>query len=73
MTTGKMHSAKRKKFITNSAVHVILGVLAVIWVFPIIWVILTSFRAEKGSMYRPFLPSPIHWTTILSCLRTLRS
>lgn len=36
MTTGKMHSAKRKKFITNSAVHVILGVLAVIWVFPII-------------------------------------
>lgn len=56
MTTGKMHSAKRKKFITNSAVHVILGVLAVIWVFPIIWVILTSFRAEKGSYVSTFLP-----------------
>ena len=56
MTTGKMHSAKRKKFITNRAVHVILGVLAVIWVFPIIWVILTSFRAEKGSYVSTFLP-----------------
>lgn len=56
MTTGKMHSAKRKKFITNSAVHVILGVLAVIWVFPIVWVILTSFRAEKGSYVSTFLP-----------------
>ena len=34
----------------------ILGVLAVIWVFPIIWVILTSFRAEKGSYVSTFLP-----------------
>ena len=65
MTTGKMHSAKRKKFITNSAVHVILGVLAVIWVFPIIWVILTSFRAEKGSYVRFLcidLPAPVLFT-----------
>ena len=56
MTTGKMRSAKRKRFITNSAVHIFLGVLAVIWVFPIIWVILTSFRAEKGSYVSTFLP-----------------
>ena len=56
MTTGKMRSAKRKRFITNSAVHIFLGVLAVIWVFPIIWVILTSFRAERGSYVSTFLP-----------------
>src|SRR5699024_7472538 len=30
--------------------------LAFIWVFPIIWVILTSFRAEKGSYVSTFFP-----------------
>ena len=56
MAGQKMHSAKRKRFINNSIVHVVLGVLAVIWVFPIIWVILTSFRAEKGSYVSTFFP-----------------
>ena len=32
-------SAKRKRFITNTIVHVILAVLAVIWVIPIAWTI----------------------------------
>lgn len=35
--------------LNNTVVHVILAALAAIWVFPIIWVVLTSFRAEKGS------------------------
>ncbi|HIS32975.1 MAG TPA: sugar ABC transporter permease [Candidatus Limivivens intestinipullorum] len=48
--------AKRKKFIKNSIVHVILAVLAAIWVFPILWVVLTSFRAEKGSYVSTFFP-----------------
>ena len=48
MAGQKVHSAKRKRFITNSVVHVVLGILAVIWVFPVIWVVLTSFRAEQG-------------------------
>lgn len=56
MAGQKMHSAKRRRFINNSIVHVVLGVLAVIWVFPIIWVILTSFRAEKGSYVSAFFP-----------------
>ena len=56
MAGQKMHSAKRRRFINNSIVHVVLGVLAVIWVFPIIWVILTSFRSEKGSYVSTFFP-----------------
>ena len=56
MAGQKMHSAKRRRFINNSIGHVVLGVLAVIWVFPIIWVILTSFRAEKGSYVSTFFP-----------------
>lgn len=50
-------SAKTKRFITNSIVHIVLAVLAFVWVFPIIWVILTSFRSDKGSYISTFLPS----------------
>lgn len=49
-------SAKKKRFITNTAVHIFLGILAAVWVFPILWVILTSFRAEKGSYVSTFFP-----------------
>lgn len=47
---------KRKKFITNTVVHIVLAILAVVWVFPIFWVVLTSFRAEKGSYVSTFFP-----------------
>lgn len=56
MAGTKIHSAKRKRFINNSIVHIVLSVLAVIWVFPIVWVILTSFRAEKGAYVSTFFP-----------------
>ena len=56
MAENKIHSAKKRRFINNTIVHVILGILAVIWVFPIVWVILTSFRAEKGSYVSTFFP-----------------
>lgn len=49
-------SAKKKRFITNTAVHISLGILAAVWVLPILWVILTSFRAEKGSYVSTFFP-----------------
>ena len=47
---------KRKKAISNVIVHVFLAVLAAIWVFPVLWVIMTSFRAEKGSYVSTFFP-----------------
>lgn len=56
MAAKKMGSAKRKRFINNVIVHVLLSVLAIVWVFPIAWVVLTSFRAEKGSYVSTFLP-----------------
>lgn len=49
-------SAKTRRFISNSLVHILLAVLAVIWLFPILWVILTSFRAEPGSYVSTFFP-----------------
>lgn len=45
---------KLKKFITNSIVHIVLGILAFIWVLPIFFVVLTSFRAEGGT-YKTYI------------------
>ena len=56
MAGKKFQSAKRKRFINNSIVHVVLAVQAAGWVFPILWVILTSYRAEKGSYVSTFFP-----------------
>ena len=49
---NNLSSAKVGKTIRNSLVHIFLAVLSVIWLFPIFWVIMTSFRVEnegKGS------------------------
>ena len=56
MAAQKYKSASRKRKINNVVVHVALSILAVIWLFPIFWVIMTSFRAEKGSYVSSFLP-----------------
>jgi len=45
-----------KKAITNTLVHVLLAVLAVIWILPILWVIMNSLRAGKGAYSATFLP-----------------
>lgn len=45
----------QKKF-TNGFVQVLLLVLGIIWILPLCWVILTSFRAEPGSYTSYFWP-----------------
>ena len=40
----------------NFFVHFFLAMLAAIWVLPIFWIILTSFRAEQGSYVSTFFP-----------------
>lgn len=56
----KKGGAKAKKFIVNSIVHVGLGIMAFIWLLPIVWVIITSFRDEKGAYFKTFIPKK--WT-----------
>ena len=53
---NKVSGSKVKKKVVNVIVHVILAILAFIWLLPIIWVILTSFRGEKGSYVTSFFP-----------------
>ena len=60
-TTGiKKNKEKTSTVIGNILVHVGLGIVAFIWVLPILWVIMTSFRAGKGSYSTTF--SPQSWT-----------
>ena len=52
---AKNKRSPRKRAI-NLLVHIILAVLAVAWLLPIVWIVLTSFRAEPGAYTKTFLP-----------------
>lgn len=56
METKKNRPSPRKRLV-NLLVHILLGFLAFIWVTPIIWIVLTSFRTEKGSYVKTFFPT----------------
>jgi len=45
-----------KKKISNMVVHILLGIIAFIWVVPLFWILITSFRAQKGSYVSTLLP-----------------
>ncbi len=46
-----------RKRMTVVAAHVLLAVLAFIWLIPIFWVLLTSFRGTQGSYSSTFFPT----------------
>lgn len=50
------NSMSMNKKIKNAASYVVLSVLAFIWLIPIFWVIMTSFREETGSYTSYFFP-----------------
>ena len=49
----------RKRKIGNAIVYLILIVMSVIWLFPILWVVLTSLRGEPGYYVGYFFPKQI--------------
>jgi arabinogalactan oligomer/maltooligosaccharide transport system permease protein len=55
-TQLSMNKRSPKKRLSNALVHILLAVLAIIWVLPIAWIVLTSFRAEPGAYTKTFLP-----------------
>ena len=56
MKNTRQNSASIKKKVTNVLVHLFLTILSVIWVFPIFWVVLLSFREQKGQYITSFWP-----------------
>ena len=56
MNNKDSQTAKIRKTIVNVLVHIFLAILSFIWVLPIFWIILTSFRGEQGSYVNTFFP-----------------
>lgn len=51
---------KNKKRLRLTFVYILLIVLSIIWLFPIVWVVLTSFRGEETAYVNYFIPKT--WT-----------
>lgn len=50
-------SMKRNRFIANTAVHVILTIMSIVWLFPVVWILLESFNANPDSGSKSFFPT----------------
>ena len=55
----KNSSVRKKKKLRTVFLHVFLGVLAAVWLFPILWIVMTSLRGEAGSYFTTFFPKEI--------------
>ena len=53
---GEKNKMSPRRRLVNLLVHLLLAVLAIIWILPIFWIVLTSFRAEPGAYTNTFLP-----------------
>lgn len=51
--------ARRKWTPGDIVVHIILAILSVIWLLPIAWIIMISFRGEKGQYVSTLLPKSL--------------
>ena len=69
----KENKRSPRKRIVNFLVHVLLAVLALIWVMPIVWIVLTSFRAEPGAYTNTFLPKAYTLNNYVKLLTDNRS
>ena len=54
---GTRQKRPLKKRVLIVLAHVLLAILAMIWLIPIVWVLLTSFRATKGAYSSTFFPT----------------
>lgn len=49
-------SMKTKRKISNGIGHTFLTILSILWVLPILWLIMTSFREEPGALTNYIIP-----------------
>ena len=57
MAKAKSYQKKQRTALTS--VYIILTILAVFWMFPIVWIILTSFRGEGGAFVPYIIPKTV--------------
>lgn len=53
-------SYSRQQKTINVVIQIVLLVLGIMWILPLMWIILTSFRAEPGSYTSYFLAEGLH-------------
>lgn len=56
----KTSSMKRNRLIADTSVHIILGIMAFVWLFPILWIVMESFNGKTGAYSDSFFPDS--WT-----------
>ena len=49
-------SVRRRKMVTNTIVHIFLAVMCIVWLAPLAWIVIHSFRAEPGQFVTTFFP-----------------
>lgn len=52
-------TAKFKKMAANTFAHLFLLFLVLIWIAPLVWIVLTSFRAEQGLYSTDLIPKTL--------------
>ena len=53
----KTGSLKTQRLVSDIIVHTILSIMAVIWIIPLVWLVLISFRGEPGNNVTTFIPT----------------
>ena len=48
MTNTKQSSYAASRKAANIAIYVILAIMSLVWIFPIVWLVMQSFRKEPG-------------------------
>ena len=44
-----MNNMRRRKLVSSVALNVVIAVLAMLWLVPVLWLVVSSFRAEQGA------------------------
>ncbi len=56
----KASGIRQRRILSTSVIYLLLIIISVIWLIPVLWVVLTSFRAEPGAFTSSFIPE--QWT-----------
>ena len=67
MATTVLDPSKKKKYRSQKAAersslissYVLLVILALIWIVPILWIVLTAFRGDVGSVSGDYFPKSL--------------
>lgn len=65
---SNVRSMKRHNLRLSVFLHTLLAVLSLLWLLPVAWLVLSSFRAEPGAYTSYLLPKATRLTTTCASL-----